>query len=51
MKNIMIYLNQKVSDLMDAEEGSWSRRKLEDQFFQRDVDIILKYKPIPDQDD
>lgn len=51
MKNILIGINQRVSDLIDQRTGVWKMRILKDLFYQRDVDLILKKKPVVSQQD
>ncbi|CAA7055407.1 unnamed protein product [Microthlaspi erraticum] len=45
MKHPLINLDLMVSDLIIVETRSWDRSKLEDQFFQGDVERILSIKP------
>lgn len=51
MKNIFINLDLKVSDLIDLDNGSWDKVKLDDLFFPRDVDLITKRKPVVSKED
>lgn len=48
MKNIFVDLELRVSDLIDHEAGNWNRGKLDELFYPREVDIILKSKPVVD---
>lgn len=51
MKNIMIDLNLKLHDLVDPSSGTWDRPTLEDQFFPRDISLILALNSIPNLSD
>lgn len=51
MKNPLIDLEMKVSDLLDHETGDWNREALDENFFPGDVEIILKKKPVPSVED
>ncbi|XP_048591502.1 uncharacterized protein LOC125576153 [Brassica napus] len=45
MKNILVDLNLKVSDLMIPNSDLWDHQKLENLFYDQDIEIILKIKP------
>lgn len=51
MKNILVNLELTVADLLDPITKSWDRDKLQDHFFQRDQDLIIKIKPAPSSPD
>lgn len=51
MKNPIINLEMKVSDLLNHETGEWRRDVLEENFFPGDVEMILKKKPVISVDD
>lgn len=51
MKNILIDINLRVSDLIDLSSGSWKQESLAELFYQRDIDLILKKKPVMAQRD
>lgn len=46
MKNIFIDLNLKVSDLLLRSSGSWNVPILKELFYQQNIDIMLRKKPI-----
>ncbi|XP_024013803.1 uncharacterized protein LOC112087890 [Eutrema salsugineum] len=45
-KNSLVDLELKVEDLIDHRRKWWDRDKLEEHFLQRDIDLIIKIKPI-----
>ncbi|XP_013589702.1 PREDICTED: uncharacterized protein LOC106298169 [Brassica oleracea var. oleracea] len=51
MKNSLVDLELKVSDLLSDDGRSWNLSILEDLFFQVDIDLILKIKPMPEEED
>lgn len=51
MKNILIDIELRVSQLIGHSTGLWIKELLEEIFFQRDVDLILKKKPVVSQKD
>ncbi|XP_018465308.1 uncharacterized protein LOC108836684 [Raphanus sativus] len=51
MKNLIIDLELKVSDLIDQETGAWKKALLEENFFPADVAIILRKTPVVAVDD
>lgn len=51
MKNIFINLDLKVSDLLDISTGFWDGDMLDELFFPKDVLLILKRKPVTNQED
>lgn len=44
-KSILFDLELRVCDLIDPQTKTWDRGKLADNFFQQDIDLILKLKP------
>ena len=42
MKNILIDLNFRVSDLLLPNSHNWNMQKLEELFYQEDIELILK---------
>lgn len=46
MKNILVDLEMRVKDLIDPVSKTWDMLILEDNFFPRDIGIILKIKPV-----
>lgn len=51
MKNIIFDLDLRVKDLIDPNSGSWILESLQENFFPRDVDLILKLKPVKSTED
>lgn len=51
MKNILINIDMLVCEVIDHKNRSWKRDSLEDQFFAREVEIILAKKLIVDVED
>lgn len=51
MKNILVDLELKVSDLIDFQNLSWYLDKLQDLFFVEDISSILAMKTVFDQED
>lgn len=51
MKNILIDLNLKVSDLLIPNSHVWDIQKLEELFYQEDINLIQKIKPVIDSPD
>lgn len=51
LKNIIVDIDQMVGSLIDHSSRSWNRSKLDDLFFQRDSNLILKIKPVTDSAD
>ncbi|KAL0876533.1 hypothetical protein Bca101_026238 [Brassica carinata] len=51
MKNILVDLELKVSDLIDFQNGSWCLDKLQELFFEEDINRILAMKTVFEQDD
>ena len=45
MKNILVDLNLKVSDLIIPNTHLWDLQKLENMFYKQDIELILKQKP------
>ncbi|KAG2310496.1 hypothetical protein Bca52824_022053 [Brassica carinata] len=51
MKNILVNIELKVSDLIDFQNRSWYLDKLHELFYEEDVATILKMKTVFDQED
>ncbi|KAG7552423.1 Reverse transcriptase zinc-binding domain [Arabidopsis thaliana x Arabidopsis arenosa] len=51
MKNIIFDLNLRVRDLLDPQTGSWDMDRLQFHFYPRDVELILKIKPVTSSED
>ena len=50
-KHFSVNLNLMVKDLIDFDERDWNRDLLEDLFFQGDIDLICKKKPVVNIED
>ena len=44
-KPVVFYLDLRVCDLINPQTKIWDRGKLEENFFQADIDLIMKQKP------
>ncbi|KAG7540714.1 Reverse transcriptase domain [Arabidopsis thaliana x Arabidopsis arenosa] len=51
MRNIIFDLDMKVKDLLDPIAGTWDLESLREHFFPRDVELILKIKPVISSED
>ncbi|XP_010418618.1 PREDICTED: uncharacterized protein LOC104704191 [Camelina sativa] len=51
MKNILFDLDLMVKDLLDTTTQSWDLAKLQYHFYPRDVELILKIKPVMSSED
>lgn len=51
MKNIIVDLELLVSDLIDMESRTWDKAILEENFYQRGIDLILKMKHVVASDE
>ncbi|KAG7541734.1 Reverse transcriptase zinc-binding domain [Arabidopsis thaliana x Arabidopsis arenosa] len=51
MRNIIFDLDMKVKDLLDPIAGTWDLESLQEHFFPRDVELILKIKPVISSED
>lgn len=50
MKNILVDLEMRVDDLIDPVTKTWDKEALEEHFFQGDIEIISKLKPVTSSD-
>jgi len=50
-KHFSVSLNLRVKDLINLDGRCWNRDLLQDLFFQVDIDLICKKKPVVDMDD
>ncbi|KAG2247589.1 hypothetical protein Bca52824_087217 [Brassica carinata] len=50
-KPILFNLDQRVCDLLNPQTRTWDRGKLEENFFPKDIELILKLKPAVNEED